>query len=481
MFRKEVLIGSLSQLLGVAFNLAIIPLIFNKYSISDSGVYNFYGSLVALVALVDVGMSTSVLRLSGEFYSEKISFKEFRNKFGAFHLLFVRILFLLIIVLGLFKDVIIDDWVTSSGFSVKSIFFVMLLSLPFKFIQSLYRGVLNGMQKVLIIHYLVIGNLFARFLLPLFVLYFFSIDIFFLFTWFLFISLVETLVLIIVVNRFVKISSDFKLFRGLSILKDELSTIIPVSVASIVWALSVQFDKIILNAQMNSLEYGLISPGFVLAGGILLISGPITKSILPRMTVAASSGRTSRLKALFEFLSNFFSVLVVAIYTLSILLSTELFEFWLGDSRNLDKTVIVFLLFLLGNSIALINSVAYYYQLAKNDLILHRNGHIFLLIYFVLFTIPSIYHFSYYGAALSWIIGNIIYNRLVVRRINLLADYRDLYGTIWVFFMGMLLIMFFFKDIFGVTMIRFISMIMFIVNLFRVNQIRDYARSIPGV
>jgi O-antigen/teichoic acid export membrane protein len=191
-------------------------------------------------------------------------------------------------------------------------------------------------------------------------------------------------------------------------LKPVLKFSLSIAFLSSVWIVVTQTDKLILSKILPLAEYGYFTLAVLVASGILVISGPISGAILPRMARLDAEGNHAELIRVYRQSTQLVAVIAgSASITISLCAESLLFV-WTGDKILAHHAAPILTLYSIGNGILSVSTFPYYLQYAKGDLRLHLIGNAL----FILFLLPAIIwaanQFGAVGAGYVWLAINLL-------------------------------------------------------------------------
>jgi O-antigen/teichoic acid export membrane protein len=182
-----------------------------------------------------------------------------------------------------------------------------------------------------------------------------------------------------------------------------------IAFASLVWMLATQADKLVLSKLLPLTEYGYFTLVVLVAGGVMVISGPISGALLPRLAKLAAQGDEAGLLQLYRGATQLVAVMAVPAALVLVFFSEQVLWAWTGDPALVEKAAPVLAIYATGSGIAVIGAFPYYLQFAKGDLKLHLAGNLL----FVLLLIPGLTwgtrQFGMVGAGWIWLTANLTY------------------------------------------------------------------------
>jgi O-antigen/teichoic acid export membrane protein len=224
------------------------------------------------------------------------------------------------------------------------------------------------------------------------------------------IAVIEVIVLVMKTYRLLpKVPVDARTPWQWEPLHGVLKFSLSIAFTSSVWVLVTQTDKLILSKLLPLSDYAYFTLAVLVAGGVAVISGPISGALMPRMTKLSAVGDDVGLIQLYRHATQLTGVISVPAAIMLVIFAEQVLWVWTGDTEIARKTAPVLTLYSLGNGILAIGSFPYYLQYSKGNMKLHMIGNIF----FILFLIPSVIlatlKFGMIGAGWSWLSANMIY------------------------------------------------------------------------
>ena len=191
-------------------------------------------------------------------------------------------------------------------------------------------------------------------------------------------------------------------------LKSVLNFSLIIAFTSSVWVLVTQTDKLVLSKILPLAEYGYFTLAVLVASGVMVISGPVSGAIMPRMSKLEAEGDHAGLIRVYRQATQLVSVLAGAASITVAFCAEPLLWAWTGDRSLAHQAAPVLILYALGNGILAVAAFPYYLQYAKGDLHLHFIGNTV----FVLILIPAIIwaasQYGGVGAGYIWLGMNLI-------------------------------------------------------------------------
>jgi O-antigen/teichoic acid export membrane protein len=237
--------------------------------------------------------------------------------------------------------------------------------------SSLYRGGIEGFeQQVWLNQYNILFNT-LRFPGALGVIWLLGADLLVFFIYQLLLAVVEALVIKAKLHKFVSAAGAG--IARFSIL--EIKRILPfaagLAYTSGVWVLVSQLDKLLLSKYLSLQDYGYFSLVATISSGVLLLSTPVSRAIMPRMTLLLSQGKNSEMLELYRVATRFVVCIVAPVTLVLALFPSEIIVLWTGNADAADWVEPVLPLFVLGNGLLAVGAFQYYLQFAHGKIGLH--------------------------------------------------------------------------------------------------------------
>ncbi len=408
----NVIANYFSQFFAAIVGLVVIPSYIQILGKESYGLIGFFGLLVVIFQLLDIGFSPTFTREVARFRGGEKTSSQLWNVFIYLTGFFIISSVIGVLVINISSGYIAKTWLNIERLNTKdAILSIKLIGyvVAIKWISGLFKSFLQGFEKIVhlsLINTIVI-TLSSIAVIPILLYVDDSIVTYFIVQ--LIVSIIELTLLLLLSYRLMperKIelqkskSSDFK-----SILHFSFG----IAVTSSIWILVTQLDKLLLSSHLTLTEYGYFSLGVLAASGVNMVGGPIRQSVLPRLTKLFAE------KNELEFLLTYriaTQVVAVFAFSLSFLLSffaKDVMVLWLKD-ENLALNASIFLkLYAITNGLIAVGTFPSLLQYAMGKLKLHILGNVF----FVILYLPSLFYFiinyGAMGAAILWLVANILY------------------------------------------------------------------------
>ncbi|QQZ37591.1 oligosaccharide flippase family protein [Pseudomonas sp. SK2] len=412
--KQNIVANYISQIYVAAIGILILPLYVKYMGAEAYGLIGFFAMLQAWFALLDLGLTPTISREAARYNGGAISALDFRRLFRALTTVFVVIAVLGGGLLWLVAEKIAMGWLNINQLDPNTVVLsikIMVVCVSLRWMGGVYRGVISGSERLvwLSIFNMVIASL--RFFAVFISLYVFGFSPVVFFFHQLFVAVVEMVGLLLMATKLLPRPAEGVLilnwsFRPvLPLLKFSLS----IAFTSSVWVLMTQTDKLILSGILPLADYGYFSLAVLVAGGIMIISGPISTALLPRMARLYAQEEHQQLLSLYRMATQSVAVLAGAASVTIFYCAKPLLMAWTADAELSSNAAPILSLYALGNGILAIGAFPYYLQYARGQLKYHLIGSVGMVLVLLPAIIIAVKNFGTVGAGYVWLSVNAIY------------------------------------------------------------------------
>lgn len=381
------------------------------------GLVGFFTMLQAWFNLLDMGLTPTVARETARFRGGATDALSYRRLLRALQLIFFAVALLGGGAMFVFSGLIADRWLNAQTLPLAQVqvaLQLMAVGVALRWMSGLYRGCISGSERLV---WLGGFNAFVatlRFLgvLPVLIWVGHSPTVFF--TYQLLVAVVELAGLA---------AKSYGLFPGLpqgqslgwspvslfAPIKPVLRFSLSIAFTSSVWVLVTQTDKLVLSKLLPLADYGYFTLAVLAASGVMMISGPISGALLPRMARLQAEGDEVGLICLYRNATQMVAVISVPVCLVLSVFAEQVLWVWTGDVVVANEAAPILRLYAVGNGVLSLSAFPYYIQYAKGNLKLHMIGNLLFLI----LLIPSLIYvtilYGVLGAAWVWVLVNSLY------------------------------------------------------------------------
>lgn len=406
-FYANILGQGINSILGLLFT----PLYIKYLGVESFGVIGIFAIIQSAMMLFDFGLIPALGREVSRFVGGQKSLESFINLLRSVEIIIFIISFLLCLFIFIFAEKLAIQWLNEKSISndivINSFYFIGVITV-IKFIENIYKSVLIGLQKQIILNILLVLTAFFKALGSVFVLEFIAPDLNMFFVWQLF-SSIFSLALFYFYTYFQIPKLKFKGKFDLNEVRIIGSFGIGILVINFLAFFLTQVDKILLSSLLSLNDYGYYTIVSIVSGVLFTLVNPITTALYPKFCELISKNNTIDLIHKFHKGSQLVTVLVGSIAIFIFIFSKEILLIWLNDKELSSKISLYLSILILGNFFNCLNWIPYQLQLAYGSTKIGIRSNLVGLILIV----PALFYFvpiyGILGASIVWVLLNMGY------------------------------------------------------------------------
>lgn len=410
--RRNILSGYVGQIYVTLISIIMVPMYLEYMGAEAYGLVGFFVMLQAWFQLLDVGLTPTMSREASRYRGGAIDDQTLCGLLRILEGIFVLVAILGAIAIITGAESIASNWLKVEQLpqaEVRHAIMLMAVAISFRWLSSLYRGVISGFEYLVWLNGFNIAIATARFVfvIPLFIYVGASPSDFF--SYQLMIAALELAALLVktygmLPKRKEKIpwSVQWQSLRG--VLKFSLG----VALTGTVWVLVTQTDKLVLSSLLPLSDYAYFTLAVLVSGGVLVISAPISAALMPRMARLSAEGDEAGLVRIYRNATQLAGIIAIPVSLVLSCFSEQVLWVWTGDAVVASSAAPVLALYALGNGLLVLAAFPYYLQFAKGDLRLHLIGSTLFVAIFIPLLIWATNAYGMVGAGYAWIAANLL-------------------------------------------------------------------------
>ncbi|HDY7937929.1 TPA: lipopolysaccharide biosynthesis protein [Vibrio vulnificus] len=412
--KRNIIANYASQLYVTGVGITILPLYIKYMGAESYGLVGFFAMLQAWFTVLDLGLSPTISRETARYNGGSMSGLEFRRLLRALSMIFLGIAVFGATVLLISSERIASNWLTVEVLSIEEVMFavqVMSVSVALRWICGLYRGIVTGSEKLV---WLSAFNVFIatlRFLVVFISMWLFGFTPIVFFIHQLIVAGIELAGVWLMAQKLIppvdyrKESIGWSFKPVTPLLKFSLT----IAFTSSVWVLVTQTDKLILSGILPLEEYGYFTLAVLVASGIMIISGPVSSAIMPRMARLHAENKNDEMLKVYRNSTQLVSVLAGSAAIVITICAEPLLYLWTGNNELVETAAPILKLYAIGNGMLAISAFPYYLQYALGNLRYHFFGNALMALILIPSVIYAAKHYGGLGAGLVWLSVNLFY------------------------------------------------------------------------
>jgi len=287
----------------------------------------------------------------------------------------------------------------------------MAISVPLRWMGGLYRGVITGSERLVWLSFFntLIATLRFIAVFGSMLLYGFTPFVFFIHQFV--VALLEVCGLFLMSSRLLPSKRYLDGVIGWSAkpVKPVLKFALTIAFTSSIWVLVTQTDKLILSGILPLAEYGYFTLAVLAASGIMVISGPVSSAVMPRMARLHAEGKHEELIRVYRKATQLVSVIAGSAAITIGYCAEPLLIAWTGDQKIATSAAPILRLYAIGNGFLAIAAFPYYLQYAKGNLRFHLIGNALMVVFLIPAIVVAASYFGGVGAGYVWLVINGLY------------------------------------------------------------------------
>jgi O-antigen/teichoic acid export membrane protein len=421
-FRRNVIATYSSQIYVTLAAIVMVPLYVRYMGAEAYGLVGFFAMLQMWFQLLDMGLSSTMARETARFQGGARNGVELRRLLRTLEGIFIGLGVIGAAAIMAGSDAIAAGWLKVQQLpleEVRNAVILMAAIVALRWVCGLYRGAITGFEQLVWLSgwNAVVATVRFVLVIPFFIYVGTSPTEFFDFQ--LAVALVETAVLVWKTYRLLpeddgkeRPAWDWAPLR--SVLKFSLG----IAFTNSVWVVVTQTDKLLLSKLLPLSEYGYFTLAVLVASGVLILSGPISGVLLPRLTRLSAEGDEAGLIRLYRDATQLVGVIAVPASLMLACFARQVLWAWTGNAEIAARAAPVLTLYALGNGILALGAFPYYLQFAKGDLRLHIIGNALFVVLLVPALVWGTRRYGAVGAGYAWLAANLAFFLFYVPRVH---------------------------------------------------------------
>lgn len=411
--RRNIVANYISQIYITLIGIVMLPVYLKYMGAEAYGLVGFFSMLQAWFNLLDMGLTPTMARETARFRGGATDALSYRRLVRALEGVFLIVALAGGVLLFSAAGFVASDWLQASQLpiaAVKLAVQLMAIIVVLRWMCGLYRGAISGSE-----HLVWLGgynSLFAtlRFIGVLPVLLWVGVTPTIFFSYQLAVAVLEMLGLMFYAYRLLPAIPQGKpVAWSWSPLKPVLKFSLTIAFTSSVWIMVTQTDKLVLSKLLPLAEYGYFTLAVLVAGVVMVISGPVSGAIMPRMSKLEAEGDHEGLIRLYRQATQMVAIIALPLAFVLAAFAEPVLWAWTGDQAVAKNAAPILRLYALGNGVMVISAFAYYLQYAKGNLRLHLVGSGLFLVVLIPALVWATMNYGGVGAGWAWLIANLLY------------------------------------------------------------------------
>ena len=411
--QKNILANYASQSYVTVIGIVILPLYIKYMGAEAYGLVGFFAMLQMWFNLLDMGLTPTIARETARFRGGAMDILSYRHLVRALEGVFLTVALLGGGAMFLVSGYIARDWLKATKLPISEVqtaVQLMAAIVAMRWLCGLYRGAISGSERLVWLGWYNSFIATLRFVgvLPVLILVGVTPTIFFSFQ-FIIAVLELTGLILFAYHLLPDIPESKRLPWSWAPLKPVLKFSLTIAFTSSVWVMVTQTDKLVLSKLLPLAKYGYFTLAVLVASGVMVISGPVSGAIMPRMAKLEAEDNHDGLIRVYRQATQLVAVIASAASITVAFCAEPLLWAWTGDKILAHQAAPILILYAIGNGILAVSAFPYYLQYAKGDLRLHLIGNSVLVVLLIPAIIGAASRYGGVGTGYVWLIMNLLY------------------------------------------------------------------------
>jgi O-antigen/teichoic acid export membrane protein len=331
--KKNVIANFFGGIWVSLISLIFIPLYIRFLGIESYGLIGFFGVLLTVLALLDVGMTPTINREMARYTAGEHTPLSIRSLLKS--ILIVALGMAMVISLGVYLGAgwLAENWLQAgelpTGTAADAIA-IMGFIIAMRFVEGVLKGAIAGLQKQVLLNIINAVIETTRAVGALFVIVYVSSNVSVFFYWQGVVSLTTLIVLVGVIGKLIpkpEAPAEFSL-AALKKVRRFASGVFGISILAMFLT---QLDKMILSRYLPLAEFGYYTFAFVAANAIHRLSGPVTQAIFPHFSALEAKGNPQHLIETYHRSAQVMALLIIPVSMIICIHSGAILQLWTQD------------------------------------------------------------------------------------------------------------------------------------------------------
>ncbi|QNG99599.1 hypothetical protein [Pseudomonas sediminis] len=404
--RTNVVFNYVGQLYATCIGILVLPLFLSHLGGEAYGLIGFFTLLQAWMSLLDLGMSPTLGREVARLRDNPSESGRLRTVVNTLETVFFVTGIVLAAILFQSREWISTRWLSFDQLSLDTVttaVTIMAITVSIRWISSINRSGVNAYEAQVWMNVadVVINTL--RFPVALWLMIVIDGGILLYFYYQLALVLVEVAVIRLKFRMLLPRNDVQSQLFSFSELKRVAPFALSVAYTGAIWVVITQLDKLLLSKFLTLTAFGYFTLVATVVAGVTMLSGPVNKAVLPRMTSLLAAERTEEMIDIYRLASRIVASTVLPLALIIALLPEMVIYTWTGDSEAASWTSRILPLFAIGSALLSIMTFPYLLQSAYGILKYHVRWNTLMVVLNVPLVIYAVTHYGAEGAAWVWL------------------------------------------------------------------------------
>ncbi len=408
----NIISNAIARIWTIGIGIVLVPVYINLIGIESYGLIGFYGTLMGSLAILDLGLSSTLSREMARVNATGKPISETRDLVFSLELIYWAMGILLGAIVYFLSPYIAEYWLKPSKIERGEVDFAIKLIggiIAFQWPQSIYSGGLMGLQKQVSLNFsnVILSTLKSAGVILVLNWFSPSIEVFFI--WQIIVSFITVCAQRFLLWKYIPKSKIKAKFNKIELKKiwRFAAGMTGISLASFC---IMQIDKIMLSKLLSLSDYGYYILAWTIGTSVLFISSILGNVLLPKMTEIVAREDSKEIILSFHRYNRLVCSVIVPMGVFLIFFSKDIIGMWTQNNATTDHIWLAVAILTAGSICNIFMHIPYFLMLAYGDTqyTIYQNVITSIIILPLLFLLTNLW--GIIGASLVWLIVNLGYN-----------------------------------------------------------------------
>jgi O-antigen/teichoic acid export membrane protein len=388
-----------------------VPLYVRYMGIESWGLVGMFATFQTVLALLDVGLSSTLNREMARLSAIPGRYQEMRDLVRTLEVMCWGAAAVAMVVVAGSSQYIARHWVKAAHLPptvIGRVFLIMAFVIALQLPIGFYSGGLMGLQKQVLLNVINAAVSILRGAGAVFILGFISSTVTAFFLWQITVSAIHVPLLATALWRQLPHGETQAAFRK-AIVRGIWRFTAGMSFVAVLAVTLTQLDKIVLSKIVPIAAFGYYALASMVAMSLSRLFTPMFYSIYPQFTQLAARGDLTTLTRVYHGACQCMAVLILPVATVIALFSHEILLLWTRDATMASQCYLLVSVLIAGTAINGLMNLPYALQLAFGWTALSVVKNVIALAIMVPFIIYMTHRYGVLGAAMTWLVLNVGY------------------------------------------------------------------------
>ena len=401
--KKNITFNYIGQFYTAFIGILILPLYLEQLGAEAFGLIGFFTLLLAWLQLLDLGLTPTLGREVARLKGDPKNHYELRTVVRSLEVVFMAVAVFVTIAIFINRNWLAVEWLTISELDADLVALcvgLMGVVVGLRWLSSLYMSGINAYEQQVWINIVGVCIVTLRFPGALAIILVSEGNLLLFFSYQFLVAGIECLIYSTKLYKIMP-STDTEVNFSANSLKRIAPFALSIGYTAGIWVFITQLDKLLLSKILPLADYGFFTLIATLTTGVMFLSYPIGRAILPRMTSLIAQNDEQEMMKIYMKGTRIVSAVVSPVVLVIAFFPQEIVYIWTGNVKASEWIEPILPLYVLGYGLLTVGAFQYYLQYAHGKL----KQHVIYNTVSALISIPMIIYsaYSYGPIGVAWV------------------------------------------------------------------------------